>query len=126
MTGSERGSATVWMLSAILITVAVTIAALAVGAAVLVRHRAATAADEMALAVAGAALQGPSAACDTGAAIARANGAAVESCVLADAIATVRVRIAMPGRLRSFGSATVVARAGPASAGLRSLNAANR
>ena len=115
MTARERGSATVWMVGAIALTILVTGAALSVGSAISTRHRAAAAADEAALAVAAAAIQGPPAACAIGARIAAANGARLTRCRLADAIATVEVQAAMPGGLRRFGSASVAARAGPVS-----------
>jgi secretion/DNA translocation related TadE-like protein len=116
MTQQQRGSATVWVLVMIAVVATVMAAALALGAVLVARQRAAAAADEMALAVAGHSLAGGTAACLLGGRIARLDGAAVLSCSLTDAIATVRVRVALPGPLRRFGTASGSARAGPASA----------
>jgi secretion/DNA translocation related TadE-like protein len=115
MSERQRGSATVWALGVIAIVVAVTAAGLGVGIVMLARHRAAAAADEMALAVAGHALDGGTVACSVGAGVAQLDGASAVACSLTDAIATVRVEVTLPGPLRHLGPAAAVARAGPAS-----------
>jgi secretion/DNA translocation related TadE-like protein len=117
MTDRQRGSATLWVLGMICLVAVVTATCVGIGIVTLARHRAATAADEMALAVAGHALEGESAACAIGGHIARRDGATPAGCALHDAIATVRVFVRLPGALRRFGPAMGTARAGPASAG---------
>jgi secretion/DNA translocation related TadE-like protein len=113
----DQGSATIWMVAAIAIVAMITGTMLSVGVVMVDRHRAAAAADEAALAVAAASIQGPPAACASGNRIAHLDGAALDRCDLADAIATVEARVALPGWLARFGSAIGRARAGPASAG---------
>jgi secretion/DNA translocation related TadE-like protein len=112
----DVGSATIWMVAAIAIVAMLTGVVLSVGVVMVERHRAATAADEAALAVAAASINGPTAACAWGTRIARLDGAALSRCRLVDAIATVEARIELPGWLRRFGTAVGQARAGPASA----------
>jgi secretion/DNA translocation related TadE-like protein len=86
-----------------------------VGAAVVARHRAGTAADMAALAAAGRAAVGDPAPCATAAVIARADGAALDGCeVEAGGVVAVRVRVTV--RLGPFGAVPALgrARAGPA------------
>jgi secretion/DNA translocation related TadE-like protein len=113
---STRGSATVLMLAAIGMVLALTAVVFAVSVAEQVRHRAGAAADAAALAAAASALDGDSAACDRGADLATRNGAKVVSCSIADGISDVTVSITPPGLLAGFGPVTARARAGPASA----------
>jgi secretion/DNA translocation related TadE-like protein len=93
-------------------------ACLLVGAAVVARHRAGTAADMAALAGAGRAAVGDPAACATAAAVARADGAALDACELGVG-GVVAVRVRVPVRLGPFGSVPALgrARAGPAPPG---------
>jgi secretion/DNA translocation related TadE-like protein len=89
--------------------------AVQLGAGVLARQRAETAADLAALAGAATVLQGPDVACQRAVAVASANGAAVQSCTVtgADVLVTVSVRV-RAGPVT--GSATGRARAGPVAA----------
>jgi secretion/DNA translocation related TadE-like protein len=111
----ERGSATVWVLALSGVLAVLGAACLLVGVAAVARHRAGAAADMAALAGAGRAAVGDPAACTTAAAVARADGAALDGCDLgAGGVVTVRVRVTV--RLGPFGSAPALARAraGPA------------
>jgi secretion/DNA translocation related TadE-like protein len=112
----DAGSATIWMVAVIAVVAMVTGVVLSVGTVMVERHRAAIAADEAALAVAAAALDGATGACARGSQIARLDGAELSRCELADAIAVVETRIELPGWLAQFGSAVGRARAGPSSA----------
>jgi len=112
----DRGSATLWMVAVIAIIALVSGVVVSVGTVMLERHRAGATADETALAVAADAIEGPTAACDRGSRIARLNFAVMSRCELADAIAVVEVRIALPGWLDRFGKAVGRARAGPTTA----------
>ncbi|MFJ2113157.1 MULTISPECIES: Rv3654c family TadE-like protein [unclassified Streptomyces] len=104
----DRGSATVWVALAAAAMCAVFAVVLAMGQAVVVRHRAGAAADLAALAAADHALLGPAAACGRAAGVAAAQGAEVVRCALSGQIADVTARVA-------FGpyTPTVRARAGP-------------
>ena len=104
------------MVAAIAIVAMITGAVMGVGVVMVDRHRAGVAADEAALAVAAASIEGPVAACERGSRIARLDGASLHRCALADAIATVEAGIPLPGWLGRFGVAVGRARAGPASA----------
>ena len=110
--GHERGSATVLAL-----TMAALVAVLAVlggaGGSVLLTHRrAAAAADLAALAGAGA-LQGGEAACPAAVALAVANGTRVLRCVVDEDEVVVRVGREVRLPWRSSHSVTADARAGP-------------
>ncbi|SDO90845.1 helicase/secretion neighborhood TadE-like protein [Klenkia soli] len=110
----ERGSATVWTVALAAVLALVGAATVLVGAAVVARHRAGAAADLAALAVAGRAVLGDPAACDTGRAVAQANGADLTSCTVGpDAV--VAVEVAVPVQLGPVGvtQAAGRARAGP-------------
>jgi len=111
--GAERGSATVWMLVACGVLALVGVAAVLVGAAVVARHRATSAADLAALAGAVRAVQGADA-CGAAARLAAANAADLTACT-ASADAVVDVEVSVPVRLGRLGvlSATARARAGP-------------
>lgn len=90
--------------------------AICYGAATLERHRAAAAADAVALDVAIRALDGPMSACRAGAALGRVDGAEVTRCDLQGAVADIVVTVRLPGLLARLGPAIGTARAGPASA----------
>ena len=110
----QDGVATVLVL-----TVAVTLLALgAVGStvagAVLVRHRAALAADSAALAAAVDARSGQQPACLRAAALARANAARLVTCAVRGSVAEVTVAASPGGLLRWFPAVRLNARAGPA------------
>ncbi|WP_189108857.1 Rv3654c family TadE-like protein [Streptomyces camponoticapitis] len=104
----DRGSATVWAAMAATALCAVFAMILAMGQAVVARHRAGSAADLAALAAAGHALRGAEAACARAAEVAGAQGAEVVRCAVAGEIADVTARA-------GFGpySPTVRSRAGP-------------
>lgn len=90
----DRGSATVWAAMATTALCAVFAVILAMGQAVVARHRAGSAADLAALAAAGHALRGPEAACARAAEVAGAQGAEVVRCAVAGEIADVTARAA--------------------------------
>ena len=111
----ERGSATVWVLALSGVLAVLGAATVLIGAAVVARHRAGAAADMAALAGAGQAVVGAPEPCAGAAAVARADGAVLESCQLAPGgVVAVRVRVGV--RLGPLGSfpAGARARAGPA------------
>lgn len=110
----ERGSATVWTTALAAVLALVGAAAVLVGAAVVARHRAGSAADLAALAVAVRAVRGDPGACVTGAAVAAENGAELVDCAVGpDAV--VAVEVSVPVRLGPLGllAAGGRARAGP-------------
>nr|WSZ96881.1 flp pilus-assembly TadE/G-like family protein [Streptomyces sp. NBC_00857] len=104
----DQGSATVWVALAATTMCAVFAVVLAMGQAVVARHRAGAAADLAALAAADQALSGPAEACRRAVDVAAAQGAEVVRCALSGEIADVTARAA-------FGpyAPTVRARAGP-------------
>jgi secretion/DNA translocation related TadE-like protein len=101
-----------------MVLLVVTGAALQLGAALLARHRAETAADLGALAGAVLVLQGRQGACERAATVTAANGATMVSCALdgADLLATVTVSARL-GPLSA--TATGRARAGPVASSSR-------
>ena len=111
----ERGSATVWTVALAGVLAAVGLAAVLVGAAVVARHRAGSAADLAALAAASRAVVGDPAACATAGEVAQANGAALTGCTVGGGVVEVSVEVGV--RLGPLGSrrAAAVARAGPVS-----------
>ncbi|MFE2939322.1 Rv3654c family TadE-like protein [Streptomyces sp. NPDC059255] len=104
----DRGAATVWAALAATTMCVVFAAVLAMGQAVVARHRAGAAADLAALAAADRAPSGPAAACRRAVEVAVAQGARVVRCVLSGEIAEVTATA-------QFGpyAPTVRARAGP-------------
>lgn len=104
----DRGAATVWAAMATTALCAAFAVILAMGQAVVARHRAGSAADLAALAAAGHALRGPEAACARAAEVAGAQGAEVVRCAVVGEIVDVTARAA-------FGpyAPTVRSRAGP-------------
>lgn len=80
--GSDRGSATVWSLGAIAVLCAVFGAVLALGQAVVVRHRAAGGADLAALAAAAHWTEGGAAACARAERLAAAQGVRLVRCAI--------------------------------------------
>ncbi|CCK28498.1 putative secreted protein [Streptomyces davaonensis JCM 4913] len=79
---SDRGSATVWTVSAVAVLCVVFGVVLALGQAVVARHRAAGGADLAALAAADHWAQGGEAACARAEGVARAQGTRLVRCVL--------------------------------------------
>ncbi|MFC7981371.1 Rv3654c family TadE-like protein [Streptomyces sp. NPDC057336] len=106
---TDRGSATVWSVGAVAVLCLVFGAVLALGQAVVARHRAAGGADLAALAAADHWDRGGTAACARAARIAAAQGARLVSCVLTGQVSDVTVASG-----RGPFSAEVRARAGPA------------
>jgi secretion/DNA translocation related TadE-like protein len=96
------------------ILLAITVGGLCVGAAVIARHRAQTAADLASLAAAARLANGADAACAQASAVARAMNTGVAQCVVdqLDVTVTVDVPVAL-GRI-GMGTARAAARAGPA------------
>ncbi|MFI6661961.1 Rv3654c family TadE-like protein [Streptomyces sp. NPDC050523] len=107
--GGDRGSATVWSVGAVAVLCVVFGVVLALGQAVVVRHRAAGAADLAALAAADHWADGGRAACDRAGRLARAQSSRLVRCVVVGEISDVT---AASGR-GPF-AAEVRARAGPA------------
>ncbi|MFJ6630717.1 Rv3654c family TadE-like protein [Streptomyces sp. NPDC091376] len=91
----DRGSATVWAAMAACAMCAVFAVVLAMGQAVVARHRAGAAADLAALAAADRALEGAAQACVAAAGVARAQGADLVRCAVAGEIADVTARAAL-------------------------------
>ncbi|MEV0239545.1 Rv3654c family TadE-like protein [Streptomyces sp. NPDC050674] len=106
--GSDRGSATVWSVGAIAVLCVVFGVVLALGQAVVIRHRAAGGADLAALAAADHWAEGGSAACARAGRVARAQGVRLVRCEITGQISDVT---AASGR-GPF-TARVRARAGP-------------
>ncbi|MFE3600565.1 Rv3654c family TadE-like protein [Streptomyces sp. NPDC059142] len=104
----DRGAATVWAAMAATTMCVVFAAVLALGQAVVARHRAGAAADLAALAAAARAPGGQGLACREAADVAAAQGARVVRCVLSGEIAEVTAA----ARLGPY-TPTVRARAGP-------------
>ncbi|WP_234795560.1 Rv3654c family TadE-like protein [Mycobacteroides saopaulense] len=112
---AEDGSATIVAVAMMVVLLALTAGAAAVGSAVVARHRAQAAADLSALSGAQHALYGTAPACAEANKVARKMGAAVTSCAVEelDVVVTVTVRVMM-GRF-GMGPAHAGARAGPVS-----------
>ncbi len=108
-TAPDRGSATVWSVSAIAVLCLVFGVVLALGQAVVARHRAAGGADLAALAAADHWAEGGTAACDRADRVARAQGTRLVRCALTGQVSDVT---AASGR-GPF-TAEIRARAGPA------------
>jgi len=110
----EDGFATVWVITAMALVIVIAGAAICFGVALVQQRRAAAAADAAALSAALLAVQGPAVACQSGAAVARRDGAIVTHCELREADAYVDVAVALPAPIRWLGPAVGRARAGPA------------
>jgi len=112
-TGDDRGGATVLVLAVGLVTVLVALGTAAVGAAIVARHRAQTAADLGALAGAVDAMDGVDEACARAAGIVAANGARLTACDLDGFDIVVAVEARPTGMAGVAGVAHASARAGP-------------
>ena len=110
----DSGSATVLVLSLAVVLVLVGAVLAAVGAAVVARHRAQSAADLGALAAAQRALDGEGGACAAARGVVEAVGARLDSCALQGADAVVVAVVDLRGRLSTIGPARGLARAGRA------------
>jgi secretion/DNA translocation related TadE-like protein len=111
----DPGFATVWVVMAMAVVTAAATTMISVGVAFYERHRAAAAADAVALKAALESVEGQAVACRDGEALGRLDGATVTRCVLDGSIAEVEVEVRLPGGLAAIGPATGRARAGPAS-----------
>lgn len=114
----EQGSATVWLTSLAALLVAACCAVLALGQAVVARHRASAAADLAALAAVSQAADGPGQGCAAAARVASAQRASLTTCVLGRDHVTVRVRVPVLTPLLPVAplvGALAEARAGPVS-----------
>ena len=113
----DGGSATVAVLGAVGVILAITVGTLLIVSAVVASHRAQSAADLAALAAAAALVGGepPPAACSAGAAVALRNGARLVLCRAGpDLSVELSVEVVAAARV---GPATARARAGPAASG---------
>lgn len=110
MPRDDRGLATVWTAVAIAALLAVAGLLLAFGSVVVTRHRAADAADLAALAAAGKAQEGRSAACARAESVADRMSVRLVGCRFDQWDALVEVEADAPGGL---GAASAHARAGP-------------
>jgi len=113
----DRGSATVLVLGAVGVLLAMTVGALWVVIAVVAAHRAQAAADLAALAVAAALVRGePTAtACGEGVALAARNGGRLMSCQAGPDF-SVELVVQVGATVSRVGTATASSRAGPAGA----------
>jgi secretion/DNA translocation related TadE-like protein len=117
----ECGSATIWVLCAVLVLCLVTGVGLSVGAVAATTARARTAADLSALAAAAALVRDEGAPCMRAAAIAQANQVVLTRCQLDGRDVRVWIAAPLPPMLRPIagGWATARARAGPVERGDR-------
>ncbi|MGC9668198.1 Rv3654c family TadE-like protein [Planosporangium sp. 12N6] len=111
--GSERGSASLWVLGVGLAVLTFAGAVAAVGSVLVADHRAEAAADLGALAGAARAGEGRSAACDRAGQVAAANGARLMECRLDGLDVVVDVEVEPAGVGRPVGPGRARARAGP-------------
>ncbi len=109
----DRGSATVWVLAAGLLTVLVALASSAAAAAVVARHRAEGAADLGALAGSARVFEGEGVACRVAAEIVAANGGSLVACRLDGLDLIVTAEVDTVGAAELGGTARAAARAGP-------------
>ena len=107
--GSERGSAAVSGVVAMLLLIVVTTVGTQIGAAVVARHRVTGAADLAALAAAGSLAEGDEKACEQAERVARANRASLATCAVSGWEVVVEVSATTP-----FGPVSARSRAGPA------------
>ena len=121
MAAADRGSATVWVVVACLVTWSVATFAFSVGGAVVARHRAASAADLAALAGARSLARGAGDPCAEAQRVAAATRARLVECDrLADGSLQVVVEAALPLLLARWRTCTGPARA--RAGGIRSVN----
>ena len=107
--GSERGSAAVSGVVAMLLLVVVTTVGAQIGAAVVARHRVTGAADLAALAAASSLAEGDEKACEQAKRVAGANRASLATCAVSGWEVVVEVSATTP-----FGPVSARSRAGPA------------
>lgn len=111
---SDRGAATVLTSAVVGLLCFATLAACGV-AGLVVAHRQAQAAADLAALAAAAAIQSSADACAAAERTATGNGAALAGCDVRGEDAVVRVEVDVPGGLSRFGPVAASARAGPAS-----------
>lgn len=112
--GPDAGLATVWAAGAVAVLVGAVMIGLHIGAAILARHRAESAADLAALAAARLAAEGTERACRRADEIAAATGTRVVFCRLSGWEALIEVEAPVGLSLVGASTATGRARAGPA------------
>lgn len=100
---TERGSGSLWVLSATCLLGLVIAVSLAVAQSVVARHRARGVAEMAALAAAQARGRGVDVACRAGERVAAASGARLRTCVLTRAGSEVVVAVPLPGPLARLG-----------------------
>lgn len=110
----DRGSGTVWAVIVMALLASLALGAVAVGGAVVTRHRAAGAADLAALAAADAVATAASEPCSRAALVAERHGGVLTSCVIDGMVVDVVVELPAGGLVDVGLSASVRARAGPA------------
>ncbi|MDQ3432572.1 MAG: flp pilus-assembly TadE/G-like family protein [Actinomycetota bacterium] len=110
----ERGSASLWVLSLVLILWAAGALVMAAGVVLAARHQAGGAADLAALAGADRVLSGPDTACGAAARVAQRNRARLTQCRVLGTEIEVLVQVDTPDFLGQVPPATGRARAGPA------------
>jgi len=111
---SDAGVATVWAATALAALAGVLAVGLHLGSAIVARHRAEAAADLAALAAAGHATDGETAACNEGQRVAEAMGARVALCRLAGWEVLLEAQVPLPFALPGTSTATGRAHSGPA------------
>lgn len=109
----DRGAATVWSAGVIAVLVSVAVFGMHLGAAMVARHHAESAADLAALAGAAQAATGEQYACTQARRITDRMRVQLASCRLRDWDVLVEISAQPPGWLGSLGAATAQARAGP-------------
>lgn len=109
----EEGVATVFACSGLVALIGATLLISHVGAVVVARHRAQTAADMAALAAASALMQGADAACAEADEVAWRMGTRIRFCAAAEWDVTVTVETDVPIGLYGDRSVRAIARAGP-------------
>lgn len=110
----DRGSGTVWAVMVIAVLASLALAAAAIGGAIVTRHRAAGAADLAALAAADAVARADADPCRWAALVAERHGAVLTACSIDALVVDVVVGLAAGGLLDLGLTASVRARAGPA------------
>ncbi|HEY1486951.1 MAG TPA: Rv3654c family TadE-like protein, partial [Micromonosporaceae bacterium] len=110
---ADRGSASIWVLSAGALMIAVTSTVLLAGSATIARHQAQAAADLGALAGAIRAELEPGGACAAAAPVVVANAATMRSCQADGLDVIVTAIVPVEGAPPGIGPAVAVARAGP-------------
>jgi secretion/DNA translocation related TadE-like protein len=114
--GGDRGAASVWLLALGVAVVAMAAFGASVGAAIVARHQAQTAADLGALSAAVHAVEGSTAACGHATRVVSANHAQMVQCRVVGLEAVVSVRRRAAGLAAALPHALARSRAGPVSA----------